>query len=49
MKKPTRTDRRSLKQPRTVDHQALELVRGGSQSLPAPTITASDDWEAPVV
>jgi len=49
MKKPTHPDRRTLKPLRTVDAPALELVRGGNKSLPSPTISASDDWEAPVV
>jgi hypothetical protein len=49
MKKPTHSDRRSPKSLRTVDAAALDLVRGGTKSLPPPTISASDDWEAPVV
>jgi hypothetical protein len=49
MKKLTHPGRRSPKPLRTVDAPALELVRGGTTSLPPPAISASDDWEAPVV
>jgi hypothetical protein len=50
MKKPARPDPRPRQPLHAVDDRALVRVRGGNQStLPPTTVSASDDWMAPVV